>query len=114
MAGTIMRGLLISMLFAVMITDGPVLATVLRTDFTDAFKSGMKAGWGDWGAFDWCPEGSWAMGFNLKVDHSQGQGDGTAVNGIRLYCRLVRFLHDELVKQNRHPENNLYRFTVYR
>ena len=42
--------------------------------------------WGDWGKVEYCPEGKWAVGFKLKTERSQGDGDDTALNGIALKC----------------------------
>ncbi|MDM8557525.1 Calx-beta domain-containing protein [Candidatus Parabeggiatoa sp. HSG14] len=47
----------------------------------------MYAGqWGDWGAWDNCPTGSFAGGYAMKVEADRGGDDDTAVNGIRLDC----------------------------
>ncbi|XP_063785716.1 uncharacterized protein LOC134934147 [Pseudophryne corroboree] len=42
--------------------------------------------WGSWGPIEWCPHGSKAKGFAIKVESKQGNGDDTAANAIRLYC----------------------------
>merc|ERR1712080_376224 len=46
--------------------------------------------WGDWGRLEFCPEGSWAAGFQLKVEKDCGaMCDDTALNGVRLFCTGV-------------------------
>ncbi len=37
--------------------------------------------------FQYCPPGSWAYGFQQRVQSPQGSGDDTALNAIRLYCK---------------------------
>ncbi|CAF3358010.1 unnamed protein product, partial [Rotaria sp. Silwood2] len=43
---------------------------------------------GDFRTYEYCPEGTWAYGFQQRVESDQGAGsDDTALNAIRLYCR---------------------------
>ncbi|XP_066445658.1 vitelline membrane outer layer protein 1-like [Eleutherodactylus coqui] len=41
---------------------------------------------GTWGPMEVCDKGTLVRGFQLKVERSQGSGDDTSVNAIRLYC----------------------------
>ncbi|XP_063305799.1 vitelline membrane outer layer protein 1 homolog [Pelobates fuscus] len=43
------------------------------------------ADWGKWGPTFWCPYG-YLMAFSLRVEGSQGKGDDTAANNIKLKC----------------------------
>merc|ERR1711971_789871 len=43
--------------------------------------------WGDWGDKSFCPDNSWAQGYQLKVESDQGGlDDDTALDGVRLEC----------------------------
>merc|ERR1719167_1196687 len=43
--------------------------------------------WGSWGGDRWCPENSWAAGFQLLVEYDCGNAcDDTALNGVKLLC----------------------------
>lgn len=43
-------------------------------------------GWGDWGFTEYCPAGSYVRGYQFRMEGSQGGGDDTAGNAIRLIC----------------------------
>ncbi|CAF1120143.1 unnamed protein product, partial [Rotaria sordida] len=43
--------------------------------------------YGDYHNFEYCPKGSWAYGFQQRVEKPQGSSDDTALNAIRLYCK---------------------------
>ncbi|XP_029928074.1 vitelline membrane outer layer protein 1 homolog [Myripristis murdjan] len=43
--------------------------------------------WGNWTWPEMCPDNFFAVGFSVRVEHSQGPDlDDTALNGIRLFC----------------------------
>ncbi|KAM9309944.1 LOW QUALITY PROTEIN: vitelline membrane outer layer protein 1 homolog [Pholidichthys leucotaenia] len=42
--------------------------------------------WGRWTWSEMCPENFYAVGFSIRVETSQGKGDDTALNGIRIIC----------------------------
>jgi hypothetical protein len=41
---------------------------------------------GDWGPVESCPNEEYAVGFKLKTQQPQGDGDDTALNAIALKC----------------------------
>lgn len=43
-------------------------------------------GWGSWGDWAFCPVGTAACGLSIRFEGSQGGGDDTAMNGMRLHC----------------------------
>jgi hypothetical protein len=42
--------------------------------------------WGDWGEVEHCPKGEQAIGFSLKTEREQGDGDDSGLNSISLKC----------------------------
>lgn len=75
-------------IFAVSLLIGCTIVS-LRTDY----KSGDRiipptfTSWGRHGIAEWCPHGTFAQKFGLKIESHQGLGDDTALNGIKLYCK---------------------------
>ncbi|KAL3837147.1 hypothetical protein ACJMK2_022525 [Sinanodonta woodiana] len=45
--------------------------------------------WGDWHDPDFCAEGSFAVGYNMKIEPRPHRGDGTGLNAILLRCESV-------------------------
>ncbi|XP_053407702.1 vitelline membrane outer layer protein 1-like [Mercenaria mercenaria] len=42
---------------------------------------------GKWGTAEYCPEGAYAVGYDLKIEPRQGRyDDDTALNAIKLFC----------------------------
>lgn len=47
-------------------------------------------GWGNWGAEEFCPAGSYAAGMAVKYEQPQGRGDDSAANALQLICRRAQ------------------------
>jgi hypothetical protein len=59
----------------------------VRNDQVGRYKSGNGGSWGGWTLPVYCPPGSWAAGYTMRVEPPQGSGDDTALNAVALYCR---------------------------
>ncbi|XP_045168851.2 vitelline membrane outer layer protein 1-like [Mercenaria mercenaria] len=44
--------------------------------------------WGDWGPVQYCPKGSYAIGYDMKIEPKQ-KVDNTALNAIKLVCESL-------------------------
>ena len=53
-------------------------------------SSPQVTNWGEWKEWEYCPEGSYVVGMQLKTEGSQGMfHDDTALNGVKLYCDVI-------------------------
>ena len=50
-------------------------------------ESGITASYGNWHSWELCPIGSYAKGFNLKIDNNPD--DKTGINTIKLICNDI-------------------------
>ena len=46
-----------------------------------------EGSWGDWKGWVMCPIGYYIYGAKVRFEKSQGDGDDTALNGLRIWCR---------------------------
>ena len=58
-----------------------------RNDQVFTRESGNGGQWGSWTKPVYCPPGSWAAGYTMRVEPERGEGDDTGLNAITLYCR---------------------------
>ncbi|XP_045182718.2 vitelline membrane outer layer protein 1-like [Mercenaria mercenaria] len=49
--------------------------------------------WGTWRTKEFCAAGSYAVGYNLKIEPPQGGGDDTGVNALVLRCATIEGLY---------------------
>ena len=42
--------------------------------------------WGDWMGLKMCPENFLVDGFQIRIEKKQGDGDDTALNGLKIQC----------------------------
>jgi hypothetical protein len=79
-----------SVIIACLITVSSVetaFSQSFRNDQVGVLESGNGGAWGEWTRPVYCPSGSWATGYAMKVESSLGSGDDTALNSVALYCR---------------------------
>ena len=62
-----------------------------RNDYRQQYiEPYTRTSWGSWGTTEWCPIGTFAHGFKLKMESYQVSDyydDDTALNAIGLYCK---------------------------
>lgn len=61
-------------------------AVQARQDCTGWITSTRVTDWGNWGAIEFCPDRSFASGFDLKIEDYRTSRDDTALNAITLFC----------------------------
>lgn len=69
------------------IFTGSLIAQNVRNDQVGTLESGNGGLWGSWTRPVYCPPGSWATGYTMRVEPDQGRGDDTGLNAIALYCQ---------------------------
>jgi Vitelline membrane outer layer protein I (VOMI) len=55
-------------------------------DLVGTLNASGGGAFGTWKDWEYCPQDSYASGFQLKVEGRQGSGDDTGLNGIQLRC----------------------------
>ncbi|MDX2019358.1 MAG: RICIN domain-containing protein [Deltaproteobacteria bacterium] len=71
----------------------------LRGDYRGVVTIGDGI-WGDWLGMRYCPEGSYASGYRMRVEGDQGGGDDTGLNAVELLCTEPGDLASEAVRSN--------------
>ncbi|MEG3922417.1 hypothetical protein QUA07_25365 [Microcoleus sp. T3_A4] len=81
-----MKKVLLSTLFITLsLTPITAFGQGYRNDVTESLTTGAGR-WGEWSDIVFCPSGSYAGGYDMRVESPKGGGDDTALNAISLYC----------------------------
>lgn len=64
-----------------------VLHSLKRSDWYNDFQPASSTSWGEWGEWEYCPEGTYAFAFQQKSETYRQWGDNSANNAIKLYCK---------------------------
>ena len=56
-------------------------------DWHNQVQKTFEGIWGDWKGMVMCPENQYVAGFQVRIEPKQGNGDDTAMNGLKLFCR---------------------------
>jgi hypothetical protein len=70
------------------VSSGPLDADAKRSDFIGTRSPNIGA-WGEWTDWAMCPRGTFAYGYNKRIEDYQGDGDDTALNWVKLDCRAT-------------------------
>jgi pimeloyl-ACP methyl ester carboxylesterase len=67
------------------VAEAPLSGDTSRSDYVKsvALNQGL---WGSWQTTRYCPAGSRAVGYRMRVEQGQGDGDDTALNAVELRC----------------------------
>ncbi|XP_045182514.2 vitelline membrane outer layer protein 1-like [Mercenaria mercenaria] len=63
-----------------------VLLSTAPRRVVKVLKVSNGAWWGQWGPPQFCAEGTYAVGYAMKIEGGQGRGDDTSLNAISLFC----------------------------
>jgi len=73
-------------LLIVTLMIGVIAGKTIKRPYVHWIEPYHETIWGNLGPDEFCPEGSFANGFSLKVEKDQENGDDTALNAIKLSC----------------------------
>ncbi len=72
--------------FISIIGNQNILSQDIRKDLIGIKYGGTGTTWGSWSNPVYCPPGTWAGGYSMRVEPSRPKNDDTAMNAIALYC----------------------------
>ncbi|XP_060552975.1 vitelline membrane outer layer protein 1 homolog [Ruditapes philippinarum] len=75
------------------VVDCFLIHRVARYSVVDTIGHTNRASWGPRGCAQYCAEGTYAAGYEMKIEPKQGAGDDTALNAIKLVCLSLKGKH---------------------